>query len=76
MNLRTGRLKTRKDWYTKFMKITDKDLSFIPFSKRFLIIFGDHVLFSPWNMKSRLSILDLAQQCRWNFQTTDEKVRN
>lgn len=71
----TGKLKNRSLWYTKFYKMGDSDLSYIPFHKRFLYIFGDHVLFSPWSMKPRLTIYDVAKKYEWNYSTTEEKIR-
>jgi hypothetical protein len=70
----TGKLKDRKLWYTKFYSLGDIDLSYIPFLKKLLIIFGDHVLFSPWIFAARKEIIEVAKKGKWTYTTTETKV--
>lgn len=71
----TGKLKNRSLWYTKFYQFGNNDLSYIPFHRRFLYVYGDHVLFSPWSSKLRLQIFEIAKKYEWNYATTEEKIR-
>lgn len=54
----TGVVKTRKDWNTKYFKIPDKDMSFLPFMEYLLTTFGDNVMFKPGPMKDRLELYE------------------
>lgn len=54
----TGLVKTRKDWNTKYFKIPDKDMSFLPFFEFLLTTFGDHVMFRPAPLKERLEVYE------------------
>lgn len=54
----TGLVKTRKDWNTKYFKIPDKDMSFLPFMEYLLSIFGDSVMFKPAPIKDRLELYE------------------
>lgn len=54
----TGVIKTRKDWNTKYFKVPDKDMSFLPFVEYFLTTFGDNVMFKPSSIKDRLELYD------------------
>lgn len=54
----TGKVKTRKDWNTKYYPIKDKDFSFLPFMEYLLTTFGDSVMFVPAPLKERLALYD------------------
>lgn len=54
----TGVVKTRKDWNTKYFKIPDKDMSFLPFMEFLLTTFGDNVMFRPAPLKERLELYE------------------
>ena len=54
----TGVVKTRKDWNTKYFKIPDKDMSFLPFMEYLLTTFGDNVMFKPGPMKDRIELYE------------------
>ena len=49
----TGLIKTRKDWNTKYFKIPNKDMSFLPFMEYLLTTFGDGVMLKPSPLKDR-----------------------
>lgn len=49
----TGVIKTRKDWNTKYFKLPEKDMSFLPFMEYLLTTFGDGVMFKPAPIKDR-----------------------
>lgn len=53
----TGVVKSRKDWYTKYFKIPDKDMSFLPLLESLLIVFGDTVMFKPDKISVRQELL-------------------
>lgn len=71
----TGVLKTRVDWYTKFFKMPDTDLSTIPFHKEFLLIFGDNIMFSPMDIRFRRLIVDISKKRHWTSHTGHEKIQ-
>lgn len=71
----TGILKSRVDWYTKFYKLPDVDLSTIPFHKEFLMIFGDNVMFSPMDIRFRRLIVEISKNRHWTSHTTREKIK-
>lgn len=52
----TGIIKTRKDWNSKYYKVPDKDMSFLPFMEYLLTTFGDHVMFKPAPLKERIEL--------------------
>lgn len=58
----TGRVKTRKDWNTKYFPIKDKDFSFLPFMEYLLVKFGDHVMFTPDPLKDRLELWEVMRK--------------
>lgn len=54
----TGVIKTRKDWNTKYFKLPEKDMSFLPFMEYLLTTFGDSVMFKPGPMKDRVTLYE------------------
>lgn len=70
----TGKLKNKTQWFTKYYPLATFDMSCLPMNRRLLYIFGDHVNFSPWSVKGRKEIFDIAQRHHWNYATTDERV--
>lgn len=72
----TGLLKTRKDFYTKYANSKKVDLSNMPFQRRLLAIFGDHVMFKSFPQQARQLIIDLATNFNWTAVTTEEKVNH
>ena len=49
----TGKIKTRKEWNTKYYPIPNKDMSFLPFMEYLLFTFGDKTMVSPAPLKER-----------------------
>lgn len=68
----TGILKHYDKWYTKYYN--GKDLSPLPFNGFLLKIFGDDTLIQPYHFKIRRLILEVAQQHKWTYITTMEKI--
>lgn len=64
----TGAIKPRSQWYTKY--VDGKTLPMIPFREDFIQIFGDAETFSPWPIKHRREIIDLATKHHWTQVTT------
>lgn len=60
----TGKIKSRKDWNTKYFPIKDKDFSFLPFMELLLTTFGDLTLFTPAPLKERLALYDVLLKKR------------
>jgi len=72
----TGILKTKKDFWSKYYDSKKLELNNIPFQKRLLGIFGDHVLIRPMPLEIRRTIMELANKHKWTSVTTNEKVRH
>ena len=49
----TGKVKTRKDWWSKYYPVPGCDMSILPFWEYLLSVFGDHVQFKPAGVKER-----------------------
>lgn len=60
----TGKVKTRKDWNTKYFPIKDKDFSFLPFMEYLLVKLGDNVLFTPAPLKERVELYEVLKKKR------------
>lgn len=68
----TGILKKKHQWYTKY---TDgKTLTMLPFNKGLLQVFGDSETFRPFPIKTRQSIVELANKNKWTPATTKDKI--
>lgn len=68
----TGRLKTRKDWYTRYYN--GNTLHELPFRPELYQIYGDGVLVSPMHIKIRSFFNDLAVKYRWTYATTKDRI--
>lgn len=71
----TGTLKTRQQWNTKYYSVEHDAMLLLPFTKKLLLIFGDHVLIKPMAIAFRKMILDIAQKRNFTPLTSEEKVR-
>ncbi len=70
----TGKLKTRKDWYTKYFAVPNFDMSIFPLQTKLLLILGDHILISPKPLDMRKTLCEIAIKGGWNSLTTEDKV--
>ncbi len=70
----TGILKTRKLYYTKFYDAKKLELENIPFQRKLLATFGDHVMFRPFPIKIRYDLIQLSKQYGWTAVTNEHKV--
>lgn len=71
----TGRLRTRREWNSKYVKISNKILTNLPFNIFLLIIFGDKVLIKPEPLDIRKRILEISMKHRWTPSTEMTKIR-
>lgn len=71
----TGKLKHRQEWWSKYYKVGNDDMSRLPFFRKLLLIFGDHVLIKPMDVRFRRMILEIAKNRNFTPMTTKEKVR-
>lgn len=71
----TGKVKERKDWYTKLNGARESDLSNIPFCKFTIAVFGDGVFFLVSHTKVKSLVKQMAVRDRWNYITTDSKIK-
>lgn len=70
----TGVLKSRARWNTKYTAMAGEDLSFLPFNRKILLLFGDRVQIAPYPAKLRKSILEIGRKAEWNPMTTIDRV--
>ena len=68
----TGKVKTQLEWYTKL----NGKPQHIPFNKAFLTLFGDGVMFSPLDRKTRGVVLKTAEKYSWKQDTTMDRIYN
>lgn len=68
----TGAIKAHTEWYTK---LNGKPAQ-LPFCKAFLVMFGDGVVFSPQDIKSRGVLLKIADKYKWNQGTSWDRINN
>ena len=54
----TGLVKSRKNWNTKYLKLGDRDMSFLPFLEYLLVTFGDSIMFIPSSMEERVKLYE------------------
>jgi hypothetical protein len=71
----TGRLKTKKDWHTKYHPVGKAPKHMLPFIERLLYIFGDKSTIAPMSIKIRRDILDIATKTNWTPMTTEDKIK-
>lgn len=70
----TGKSKGKNLWYTKYYPVGKRSMSNLPFLRKLLLVFGDHVLISPGIYKLREQILDTAEKRQWTPMSTESKV--
>jgi hypothetical protein len=58
----TGKIKSRKDWWTKYHAIPNVDMSFLPLMEYLLSVFGDNYMFKPAAIKDRMALYKAMQQ--------------
>lgn len=68
----TGKLKTRKDWFTKLN--LPKGVTVIPFTKAMLTIFGDGSYILAQDLKVRRTLISLGEKFKWNGLTTHSRM--
>lgn len=68
----TGVLKARVSWNTKYAD--GKNLVRIPWSEKFLQVFGDSNTFYPLEKKIRQAVIDIAEKNNWNSLTTKDRI--
>ena len=70
----TGKLKTRRQWNSKYYPVGKSDLSHLPFLKMLLMVFGDKTLIQPGIYKLREQILEASVKRHWVPTTTRDKI--
>lgn len=70
----TGKVKDKKDLYTKYYPVGDRDMNNIPFLRKLLFILGDRIQIQPIDIKTRRMVLDLASEYKWTVMTTLDRV--
>jgi hypothetical protein len=68
----TGKVKTRKDWYTKLN--LPKGTVCIPFTKATLSLFGDGSYILGQDIKVRKVLIKIGEKYKWNTLTTHSRM--
>lgn len=71
----TGKVKTEKDFYTKFHSLGKEDLSDIPFTIETVYMFGTSNLIKPLPLNTRREIYKISKEKHWTYKTTSERIR-
>jgi len=71
----TGIVKERHQFNTKYFKVPNKDMSFLPFVEKLLIIFGDKVMFKPKPIKERIRVYDILYNKNVNPMTNEGVIK-
>lgn len=69
----TGKLKTRRQWNTKYYPVPGYDMNILPFYRMLLLFLGDKALIQPVFLKFRKLIMDCAVKRQWTPLTTMDK---
>lgn len=69
----TGARKPRPEWHTKLYN--GKEYVRLPFCKLTLTVFGDNTDFSPHPGKLKDVVLKLAEENKWDPNTTNDRIR-
>lgn len=72
----TGKVKNKYEFNSKYHKIGNQDLSSLPFMEDLLYILGDRCIVTPFGIKIRRLLLDIASSNNWTVRTTRDTVRN
>lgn len=72
----TGVLKEKNHWYTKYCIVPGGNLNILPFDRKLLKVFGDHIMFTPMPLELRRKILEIAIKRRWTPLTTMDKMKH
>jgi hypothetical protein len=72
----TGKLKTNKDWWSKYHAVGKQPMNMLPFTPKLLMIFGDNTLIRPEKVKTRQDIIALAIDKKWTPYTNNIKIEN
>lgn len=69
----TGAMKGRPEWHTKLYN--GKEYVRLPFCKLTLTVFGDNTDFSPHASKVKNVVIALAEEHKWDPNTTNDRIR-
>lgn len=70
----TGKLKTPRQWNSKYYPVPNANMAILPFNRPLLMSLGDKVLIQPWPISVRRQILEVASKRDWTPVTTTDKV--
>lgn len=70
----TGKLKSKKEWGSKYYPVGKAQMTHLPFNKMLLMLFGDKSLIHPNIFKLRQLILECSVKRNWTPYTTRAKM--
>lgn len=72
----TGKVKTRREWNTKYCNMGSEKFAMMPWCKPLLCWLGDKYTLSPLSITIRRHLLQLAEQRRWSPMTSPSTILN
>lgn len=70
----TGSIKYIDGWFSKYHKISNFNMSILPFNSLLYQLLGDNFMIKPQNIKLRKRIYDIAISMKWFQNMTSENV--
>lgn len=70
----TGRVKTRREWNTKYQPMGTEKFENLPFCKPLLCYLGDKYVLQPLSITIRKTLQDLSIERRWTPMTSESTV--
>lgn len=71
----TGVVKPRREWYTKYLKVPDTDMSFLPLAESILTVLGDHVMFKPDKLSDRVALVNKLKSANVHPLMSEQTIR-
>lgn len=72
----TGTVKSSNLFYTRLAPFGKNDLTRIPFNSFTLYIFGDNSLTRTLGIKTKKTVLEIAEANKWTYKTNELEVKN
>lgn len=70
----TGKIKTRREWNTKYHQLGEEKFERFPWSRQLLCYLGDKYVIAPLSVKIRKQILAVAEERKWTPMTSPNMV--
>ena len=72
----TGKVKTRREWNTKYSSLGEEKFKSFPWTKQLLCYLGDKYILAPLSITVRRTILGVGKERRWSPTTSPVMVNH